>query len=83
LAYASWQQHGHQRCTLTAGYPLEAHKYMIEHSRVHVDTALTYCHYSLNDTTLEGYLDFYKANNIGVINASVGPALAPPFGPDP
>eukprot|EP00730_Choanoeca_flexa_P007908 TRINITY_DN12411_c0_g1_i13.p1 TRINITY_DN12411_c0_g1~~TRINITY_DN12411_c0_g1_i13.p1 ORF type:complete len:343 (+),score=62.00 TRINITY_DN12411_c0_g1_i13:103-1131(+) len=52
------------------GYPLSAHRYMLENSSVPVDTALTYCHYSLNDTTLEDHLQMYKQHNVGVINAS-------------
>ncbi len=54
------------------GYPLDAHKYMLDHSSVKVDTALTYCHYSMNDTTLLDFLPYYKSKNVGVINASVG-----------
>jgi 4-aminobutyrate aminotransferase-like enzyme len=46
-------------------------QYLLEHCPVHIDTALTYCHYSLNDTTLLDFLPIYAAKNVGVINASV------------
>ena len=45
---------------------------MIENSAVPIDTALSYCHYSLNDSSLEDSLQLYKDHNIGLINASVG-----------
>ncbi|PSC71979.1 L-galactose dehydrogenase [Micractinium conductrix] len=35
-----------------------------------VDTALSYCHYSLNDTSLEGLLPYLQGKGLGVINAS-------------
>lgn len=36
-----------------------------------MDTILSYCHYSLNDTSLEGLLPYLKDKHVGVINASV------------
>ena len=35
-----------------------------------VEPVLNFCHYSLNDEMLLDYLDFFEANNVGVINAS-------------
>lgn len=35
-----------------------------------VESVLNFCHYSLNDEMLLDYLDFFEANNVGVINAS-------------
>lgn len=35
-----------------------------------VDTILSFCHYELNDTTLEGLLPLCRERGIGVINAS-------------
>ena len=53
------------------GYPLDAQRYIIEHSSVKIDTSLVYCHYSLNDTTLEQFIPFLKEKGIGLIGASV------------
>jgi len=52
------------------GYPLEMQKYVIENSKVKIHTSLVYCHYSMNDTTLLDYLDFFKKADVAVINAS-------------
>ena len=35
-----------------------------------VESILNFCHYSLNDTLLADYLDFFEAHGVGVINAS-------------
>ena len=47
-------------------------KQLIESSTVPIDLSLTYCHYSLNDTTLlsSDYWDLLQDKGIGVINAS-------------
>lgn len=46
-------------------------KWVIEHVPAGtVESVLCFCHYSLNDEMLLDYLDFFEANNIGVINAS-------------
>lgn len=42
------------------GYPLSVLKELVERSTVKIDTVLTYCRYSLNDTTLLNYVDFFK-----------------------
>ena len=54
------------------GYPLDKQKQLIESSTVPIDLSLTYCHYSLNDTTLlsSDYWDLLQDKGIGVINAS-------------
>ncbi|BDA42515.1 L-galactose dehydrogenase [Coccomyxa sp. Obi] len=36
-----------------------------------VDTVLSYCHYCLNDTSLESILPYLKEKGVGVINASI------------
>ncbi|HEX8236385.1 MAG TPA: aldo/keto reductase [Abditibacteriaceae bacterium] len=38
--------------------------------RAEVDTILSYCHYALNDTSLETLLPFLKEKRVGIINAS-------------
>jgi L-galactose dehydrogenase len=53
------------------GLPLKIFKSLID--RVEpglVETILSFCHYELNDTSLESTLPYFKQNNIGVINAS-------------
>ncbi len=50
------------------GLPLPALQYVVE--RTHVDTILSYCRYSLNDTGLESLLPLLRQKNVGVINAS-------------
>lgn len=46
-------------------------KWVIEHVPAGtVESVLCFCHYSLNDEMLLDYLDFFEANNVGVVNAS-------------
>ena len=35
-----------------------------------VETLLSFCHYEMNDTSLTGLIPYFKAKNIGIINAS-------------
>jgi len=44
------------------GYPLEIFEKVLEKSKVQIDTILTYCHYTLNDTSLEEYLPYLKVS---------------------
>jgi L-galactose dehydrogenase len=54
-----------------------------------VETVLSFCHYALNDTSLEAWLPYFAAKGIGVINASpTGMGLltsrgVPPWHPAP
>ncbi|RVX10358.1 L-galactose dehydrogenase [Vitis vinifera] len=53
------------------GLPLEIFTYVLD--RVppgSVDVILSYCHYSINDTTLEDLLPYLKSKGVGVISAS-------------
>eukprot|EP00262_Sarcandra_glabra_P008450 TRINITY_DN21982_c0_g1_i1.p1 TRINITY_DN21982_c0_g1~~TRINITY_DN21982_c0_g1_i1.p1 ORF type:complete len:317 (+),score=47.61 TRINITY_DN21982_c0_g1_i1:46-996(+) len=53
------------------GLPLGVFTYVLD--RVppgSVDMILSYCHYSINDSTLEDLLPYLKSKNIGVISAS-------------
>ncbi len=46
-------------------------KWVVEHSEPGmVESILNFCHYSLNDTLLTDYLDFFEQHGVGVINAS-------------
>lgn len=50
------------------GLPLKIYRYVLE--RTGVDTILSYCHYALNDTSLETLLPTLIAKQLGIINAS-------------
>lgn len=50
------------------GLPLRIFPAIIE--RAPVDTALSYCHYALNDTSLEQLIPYLRQHKIGVINAA-------------
>ncbi|XWS62513.1 hypothetical protein CRYUN_Cryun06bG0017600 [Craigia yunnanensis] len=53
------------------GLPLEKFTYVLD--RVPpgtVDVILSYCHYSINDSTLEDLLPYLKNKGVGVISAS-------------
>jgi aryl-alcohol dehydrogenase-like predicted oxidoreductase len=50
------------------GLPFNAFQYVMD--RVDVDTVLSYCHYSLNDTSLDAFLPYMKKKGAGIINAS-------------
>ena len=46
-------------------------RWVVEHSEEGaVESVLNFCHYSLNDTLLADYLDFFEQHGVGVINAS-------------
>jgi aryl-alcohol dehydrogenase-like predicted oxidoreductase len=46
-------------------------KWVVEHTEEGtVESILNFCHYSLNDTLLTEYLDFFEQHGIGIINAS-------------
>lgn len=46
-------------------------KWVVEHVDDGVlESILCFCHYSLNDTLMNDYFDFFEARGIGVINAS-------------
>lgn len=50
------------------GYPLNIFSNVL--NRKETDTILSYCHYSLNDTSLEDIIPFLKKKDVGIINAS-------------
>ena len=46
-------------------------KWLIEHTEPGtIESVLCFCHYCLNDEMLLDYLDFFEANNVGVVSAS-------------
>ncbi|HVF84526.1 MAG TPA: aldo/keto reductase [Abditibacteriaceae bacterium] len=50
------------------GLPLKVFRHVL--SRTSVDTILSYCHYTLNDTALEELLPFLQEQKVGIINAA-------------
>jgi len=50
------------------GFPLKIFRYVLE--RTELDCMLSYCHYSLNNTSLLGLIPFLKKKNAGIMNAS-------------
>ncbi|KAK8586805.1 hypothetical protein V6N13_085827 [Hibiscus sabdariffa] len=65
------------------GLPLDIFTYVLD--RVPpgtVDVILSYCHYSINDSTLEDLLPYLKTKGVGVISASpLSMGLLTEFGP--
>ncbi len=61
-------QSGKARFVGITGLPLKVFREVI--ARAAVDTILSYCHYSLNDTSLEGLLPFLEEKGVGIISAS-------------
>ncbi len=51
-----------------SGLPLSIFSGVMEHAEI--DTALSYCHYCLNDVSLEETIPYLKSKQVGIINAS-------------
>ncbi|HEX2619548.1 MAG TPA: aldo/keto reductase, partial [Phototrophicaceae bacterium] len=62
------QQSGKVRYVGISGLPLKIFQMVL--SRTEVDTVLSYCHYTLNDTSLANLIPWLKTRQVGVINAS-------------
>ncbi|KAI3497413.1 hypothetical protein L1887_40004 [Cichorium endivia] len=53
------------------GLPLDIFNYVLDRVPLGtVDVILSYCHYGINDTTLEDLLPYLKSKGVGVISAS-------------
>lgn len=52
------------------GYPLDPLKEIITRSEIKIDTVLSYCRLSLNDSSLTDHFDFFKKHEVALINAS-------------
>ncbi len=53
------------------GLPLENFRFIIDRvSPGMVEVILTFCHYTLQDNSLMDYLEYFRKNKIGIINAS-------------
>lgn len=76
------RQAGKARFIGITGLPLKIFPYVIE--RAQVDTILSYCHYGLNDTSLEILLPYFQMKGIGIITAApMGMGLLTQSGPLP
>jgi L-galactose dehydrogenase len=62
------QELGKVRFVGITGFPLAIYPYIID--RIEVDTILSYCHYSMNDTTLLNLIPMLQEKNVGIIGAS-------------
>ena len=62
------QQHGKVRFVGVTGFPLRIFKYVLD--RAPLDCMLSYCHYSLNNTSLAGLIPYLQTKGVGIMNAS-------------
>jgi L-galactose dehydrogenase len=59
---------GKARFVGITGLPLKIFPAVLD--RAEADTILSYCHYSLNDTALEGLIPYLQEKGVGIISAS-------------
>ncbi len=64
------QERGLCRFIGITGYPLGPLREVVERSPVKIDSVLSYCRLSLNDTSLVSDFEFYRTKGIPIINAS-------------
>jgi L-galactose dehydrogenase len=62
------KEQGKVRFIGVTGLPLKIFRYILD--RAHVDTILSYCHYCLNDTTLDTLIPYLREKGVGIVNAS-------------
>jgi aryl-alcohol dehydrogenase-like predicted oxidoreductase len=62
------REQGKVRFIGITGYPLKIFRTVLD--QTDVDTILSYCHYSLNDTALESLIPYLQGKKVGIINAS-------------
>ena len=61
-------ERGKARFVGITGLPLKIFRYVMD--RTPVDTILSYCHYSLNDASLEQLITYLEGKQVGIISAS-------------
>ena len=64
------KQQGVCRYIGITGYPLGPLKRIIEQSHVKIDSVLSYCRLTLNDSSLINDFEFFKSRGVPIINAS-------------
>src|SRR5439155_18480145 len=62
------QKQGKVRFVGVTGFPLKIFRYILD--RTQLDCMLSYCHYSLNNTSLLGLIPYLKNQDVGLMNAS-------------
>ena len=62
------QQDGKVRFVGVTGFPLKTFNTIL--GRAPLDCMLSYCHYSLNNTSLAGLLPYLNSKGVGIMNAS-------------
>ena len=67
-ALRNLQKQGKVRFVGVTGFPLKIFKYILD--RTELDCMLSYCHYSLNNTSLLGLIPYLKRKRVGIMNAS-------------
>jgi len=60
--------HGKVRFLGITGYPLAIFRRVLDQARV--ETVLSYCRYTLNDTSLADLIPYLRSKGVGIINAS-------------
>lgn len=62
------QKQGKVRFVGVTGFPLKIFRTVLD--RAPLDCMLSYCHYSLNNTSLLGLVPYLKSKGVGIMNAS-------------
>lgn len=62
------QKQGKARYVGITGFPLKIYRSVMD--RAEVDTVLSYCHYTLADTSVEELLPYFEQKNVGIIYAA-------------
>jgi len=62
------QEQGKVRFVGVTGFPLKIFRTVLD--RAELDCMLSYCHYSLNNTSLLGLISWLKHRGVGIMNAS-------------
>jgi L-galactose dehydrogenase len=75
------QEQGKTRFVGITGFPLKVYRYVLD--RTEVDTVLSFCHYTLQDTSFTTLVPYLNEKGVGIINASpLGMGLLTERGPN-
>lgn len=76
------QAQGKARFIGVSGLPLKIYPYVLE--RAPLDVILSYCHYALNDNSLDSIVPYLQSKHVGIMNAApTGMGLLTESGPPP
>ena len=62
------REQGKIRFIGVTGFPLNIFRYILD--RTELDCMLSYCHYALNNTSLQGMIPYLKGKGVGIMSAS-------------